>query len=89
MTGWAIARATPLRFDPTRASGLTAAFELRVQERNGSRPLRFTLQIDEGACHVRLPAEPRIARPKASLRRTTADCTAAYHAPRAKSAFDS
>ena len=125
MTGWAIARAIPLRFDGTRATGLTAAFELRVRERAGREPLRFTLQIDDGACHVRsgasgdagavatmgladlirlslglvgwpklmsagrlelsgdpflalrfpslfrLPAKPRIARPRAPLRGTT------------------
>jgi hypothetical protein len=53
MTGWAITRAIPLRFDPTRANGLTAAFELRVREREGRQPLRFTLQIGDGECHVR------------------------------------
>jgi len=125
MTGWAIARVIPLWFDPPRAQGLTAAFELRVRERAGRDPVRLTLQIDDGECQVqrgasadaravatialpdlirlslglvgwpklmscgrlelsgdpflalrfpslfRLPAEARITRPAASLRRTT------------------
>ena len=57
MTGWAIARVIPLWFDPTRARGLTAAFELRVRERAGRAPVRLTLQIDDGACRVHRGAD--------------------------------
>ncbi len=53
MTGWAIARVIPLRFDGASAGGLTAAFELRVSERPGREPLRFTVRIEDGACRVR------------------------------------
>ncbi len=52
MTGWAIARTIPLRFDGSRANGLTAAFELRVRERPGREPLRFTLDVADGVCRV-------------------------------------
>jgi hypothetical protein len=57
MTGWAIARTIPLRFDGSRASGLTAAFELRVRERPDRAPLRFTLDVDDGVCRVRRGAD--------------------------------
>ncbi len=52
MTGWAIARVIPWWFDPTRAQGLTTAFELRVRERAGRHPVRLTLEIDDGACRA-------------------------------------
>jgi hypothetical protein len=53
MTGWAIQRVIPRRFDPSQADGLTAGFELRVSERPGREPLRFALDIENGACRVR------------------------------------
>lgn len=52
MTGWAIERIIPLRFDALRARDLSAAFELRVRERTTRAPLRFTVHIDGGACRV-------------------------------------
>jgi hypothetical protein len=52
VTGWAIARVIPYRFDGAQAEGLDAGFELRVSERRGREPLRFWLQIRDGSCRV-------------------------------------
>ncbi len=52
MTGWAIARIIPLRFDASRAAGLTAAFELRVRETAGRPPVHLGLHIDDGTVRV-------------------------------------
>lgn len=53
MTGWAIARMIPRRFDGAQATDLHAGLELRVRERPGHEPLRLTLEIADGACRVR------------------------------------
>jgi len=70
MTGWAIARVIPLWFDDTQATGLTAAFELRVRERAGRAPLRLTLDVHDGTpCRSSNRASGKAARIGSQLRK--------------------